>query len=169
MTSFLQFQQQARERFDEKAVKRLLRYLKPTTKKKCWNWKGNIGVNGYGVFFYHGKSYKAHQVSYRIFIGEVGNGLVLDHLCRNTKCVNPSHLEAVTQKENILRGTGAPSKNAAKTKCKHGHRLTEENTYHTPSNPTWRECKKCKKIRSDEQYVRRKQKKLSAFKRLRGN
>lgn len=55
--------------------------------------------------------------------------MVLDHLCRNTRCVNPKHLEAVTQKENILRGIGISAQNAVKTHCWRGHPFKESNMF----------------------------------------
>ena len=66
----------------------------------CWLWEGSCFANGYGYF----DNQKAHRVSYEFFIGPFPVGLVTDHLCRNKVCVNPSHLEAVTQRENAWRG-----------------------------------------------------------------
>lgn len=71
-------------------------------------------------------------------------GLVTDHLCRNPRCVNPKHLEAVTQKENLLRGLAMGALNKVKTHCKRGHEFNKENTYLRPNQD--RVCKKCKKI-----------------------
>lgn len=63
----------------------------------------------------------AHRVAYELCIGPIPTGLTIDHLCRNTRCVNPKHLEAVTLRENILRGTGPTAHNAAKSACRRGH------------------------------------------------
>ena len=67
----------------------------------CWRWTGSVfPSSGYGR--YYGKP--AHRLIYERILGEIPEGLVLDHLCRNRWCVNPAHLEAVTQRTNIERG-----------------------------------------------------------------
>ena len=70
----------------------------------------------------------AHRVSYELFRGPIPDGLQIDHLCRIRHCVNPDHLEAVTQRENILRGTSPSAKAAARDACINGHPYTPENT-----------------------------------------
>lgn len=72
-------------------------------------------------------------------------GMQIDHLCRNHDCVNPEHLEVVTQAENMRRGIGATAINARKTHCKHGHEFTPENIYRRPNG---RECMTCLKERN---------------------
>ena len=71
--------------------------------KDCWFWNGNLS-GGYGRPNILGKQYYAHRLSYEEFIGPVPEGMQLDHLCRNRSCINPEHLEPVTQIENIRRG-----------------------------------------------------------------
>lgn len=71
----------------------------------CWAWKGSL-VGGYGSFFANKRVVKAHRWSYEQFVGPIPDGLELDHLCRNTCCVNPAHLEPVTHAENVRRGNG---------------------------------------------------------------
>ena len=83
----------------------------------------------------------AHRIAYEKANGPIPAGMQIDHLCRNRACVNPSHLEAVTQRENLLRGTGTPAKNAAKTQCKHGHPFDATNTYVKPNGS--RQCRAC--------------------------
>lgn len=93
----------------------------------CHNVRPN--KHGYGkVRVGGGKIARAHRVAYECAKGPIPDGLVIDHLCRNKACCNPDHLEAVTQRENTLRGMG-PSANAAKlTHCKRGHPFDSANT-----------------------------------------
>ncbi len=72
----------------------------------CWHWTGYKNAAGYGQFKQKGKMKPAHRVSYEILRKKIPRGLVIDHLCRNTSCVNPDHLEPVTNRENTARGRG---------------------------------------------------------------
>lgn len=95
----------------------------------CWQFTV-VGGNGYGTFHVDGLRVNAHRWSYRAFIGEVPDGLELDHLCRNRACANPLHLEPVTRRENIMRGAGPERKRLqalANTHCKLGHERTGAN------------------------------------------
>lgn len=89
----------------------------------CWLWTASTqrGRNFYGYFWNGQRVVRAHRFSYIIAKGEIPRGLELDHLCKVQPCVNPDHLEAVTRKENILRGNGAPARHARKTTCPRGH------------------------------------------------
>jgi hypothetical protein len=72
---------------------------------ECWEWQGSRTTGGYGVIKPEGSRTPvlAHRVAYELAVGPVPDGLELDHLCRNRRCVNPSHLEPVTRSENIRR------------------------------------------------------------------
>lgn len=94
--------------------------------KKCWNWIAGKR-NGYGNFWNGVFSEPAHRFSYKLLIGDIPEGLVLDHLCRNHSCVNPKHLEIVTQRVNTLRGVGPSAINSKKTHCKNGHKIFGDN------------------------------------------
>lgn len=72
------------------------------TKTGCWNWTGDINSNGYGRVWINGQRQMAHREVYRRINGNIGNKQI-DHLCCNRRCVNPHHLEKVTQKENLKR------------------------------------------------------------------
>jgi hypothetical protein len=93
----------------------------------CWMWIGAVHSRGYGHFWSGEKLVLAHRFSYTFFVGPIPPGLVIDHLCRTPLCVNPAHLEAVTERVNILRGTGVTAQQAVKTHCVHGHPLSGEN------------------------------------------
>lgn len=70
----------------------------------CWIWEGTKSRAGYGRFNFRGVTRIAHRVGYELFKGIIPPSLTIDHLCRTHPCVNPNHLEAVTQKENVWRG-----------------------------------------------------------------
>ncbi len=65
----------------------------------CWEWLHAIQVRGYGVL----RGRLAHRVIYEAVRGPIPEGLQIDHLCENKRCVNPWHLEAVTLQENLRR------------------------------------------------------------------
>ncbi len=108
----------------------------------CWLWTGAPDSLGYGAIRVDGKTIRAHVMSYRVNVGPVPEGLQLDHLCRVRLCCNPGHLEAVTQHENILRGSSPAAANATKTRCKRGHPFDEANTY-TDAGTGARRCREC--------------------------
>lgn len=94
----------------------------------CWQWRNSLASDGYGKFWIAQTQFLAHRFSYQLYIGEIPEGLQLDHQCRNRGCVNPEHLEPVTQKENILRGAGLAAIAAKSTKCPKGHPYDAVNT-----------------------------------------
>ncbi len=109
----------------------------------CWQWLDLQNYAGYGRFWFNGKMLRAHKFSYNLFIGEVPEGLELDHLCRNRLCVNPEHLEAVAHQANSSRGeVGAWER--AKTHCPRGHPYDEKNTYLEGMK---RKCRTCMRLR----------------------
>lgn len=113
--------------------------------KNCWLWLGQKTGDGYGLIRRKddkNKSYRVHRVIYEIFIDDIPKGLVLDHLCRTPSCVNPLHLEAVTCKENILRGIGPTANNKRKTHCAKGHKLEGKNLLKS-ATLGYRRCRTC--------------------------
>src|SRR5690625_379633 len=112
---------------------------------ECWEWKGQRTVAGYGRFRSDDGFGYAHRWSYEHHVGQIPQGLTIDHLCRNTWCVNPAHLESVTAGENALRGTGPSAQNARKTHCVRGHAFDEDNTSILPGGG--RRCLACHRLR----------------------
>jgi hypothetical protein len=126
-------------------IERFWQYVEKSDADSCWNWKGALTKKGYSVFSVNAKYTRGHRFSYELAKGKIPKGLVVDHLCRNTSCVNPNHLEAVSGRINILRGLSPSAKNATKTHCPKNHEYTYENTGYTI---TRRYCKQCKKERA---------------------
>lgn len=127
-----------------------VRLLAETTRwdpDHCWVWRGTRAGNGYPVAYSPRDKTTtwAHRLSYELFVGPIPRGLTIDHLCRNKVCVNPKHLEAVTIRENILRGHGLAAMNARKTHCPKGHPYDIGNTYLTKAGT--RQCRKCVRAR----------------------
>jgi len=109
----------------------------------CWIWTGHLHKNGYGKLTWHQKTVTAHRLIYEYYHGQIDPSLTIDHLCRNRACCNPVHLEQVTMKENVLRGTSFAATNAVKTHCPKGHPYTPENTsLHTGR----RHCRICDRL-----------------------
>lgn len=127
----------------------------------CWLWTAayclSSGDNKYGTFKLAGRRVAPHRFAYESLVGPVPEGLELDHLCRNTLCVNPQHLEAVTHRVNIGRGLKAvPGIRSRQTACIHGHPFDEENTYHWGG---WRHCRACGNERHKRSYRENRRKK----------
>lgn len=114
---------------------------------ECWEWMLAL-QSGYGEFVarVNGQrvSYRAHRVSWALCKGDIPAGLTIDHLCRNKACVNPKHLEPVTDSENVLRGPTPAATNAGKTCCMYGHPFTAANTRITVGRSgIQRSCRAC--------------------------
>lgn len=116
----------------------------------CWIWPGGKVPSGYGRFSYRdsGKQIHTyvHRLAYEIFRGPIADDLEIDHLCRRRNCANPSHLEVVTHRENILRGETFAGRQSRQTHCKRGHKFDFKNTHITPEGE--RRCRKCNVIKT---------------------
>lgn len=117
----------------------------------CWHWNGGTGGKGstrYGVWNSPSGRTSAHRVAYVLLIGHLADDDVLDHLCGNTLCVNPAHLEPVTATENRRR------QRERKTHCKRGHELAGSNLYVDARGH--RGCKTCRRMTSTASQRRRR-------------
>lgn len=135
----------------------------------CWNWIGSKNSRGYGTVGYQKRIWLAHRLSWFFKYGFFTPGKILNHLCLNTSCVNPLHLEEVTHKENSNYGclygkmsvkpmVEAHAKNCrAKKYCKHGHEFTVENTIIRKNGN--RSCRKCMQ-RHWREHARKKYNKI---------
>lgn len=119
---------------------RLMEWVKIDPETGCWNWQG-AKTQGYGIAGNgRDKSRLAHRRSHEMFVGPIPPGYEIDHLCRNPPCINPKHIEAVTPRMNKMRSKSPWALNAAKTHCKRGHDLSEENVYRTKKGRSCRAC-----------------------------
>lgn len=124
----------------------------------CWLWTGGTtpSKNGaYGHFLVSNRPRRqglAHRFSYEFRYGPVPDGLELDHLCRNTTCVNPAHLEAVTHRVNVLRGSSPTAISVAMNACIKGHPFTTKNTGHNSRGSRY--CRECHRVNEHERRVR---------------
>jgi len=100
--------------------------VEPCPMSGCWTWIGAVNHNGYGSFFWQGKTELAHRLSYRILVSELSAEEICDHLCRNRACVNPKHIEPVSHAENVRRGESGKDL-AERTHCKNGHHFSGAN------------------------------------------
>jgi hypothetical protein len=121
----------------------------------CWTYTGAITTSGYGQIWWQRKNNLAHRVSYLLRVGPVPDGMQLDHLCRNKRCVNPAHLEPVTARENTARNPmNAATYQLSKTHCPRGHAYDEANTRRWPGTG-YRKCRTCMDIQNENRRVKR--------------
>lgn len=112
----------------------------------CWLWAGHRDTDGYGQT----SGGRAHRIAYLTLVGEIPDGMILDHLCRRRYCVNPEHLQPVTAQENALRSPVV----TPRTACRSGRHPWPEHMYVRPSGE--RECSACRAERAAEYHARRR-------------
>lgn len=89
---------------------------------ECWIWTKRVAESGYGNFRDGDTAERAHRVSFRWFVGPIAEGFEVHHLCRRRACVNPYHLQALTDEEHQLLHANARL-------CAQGHLICERNSY----------------------------------------
>lgn len=135
------------------------RVARPQGLLGCWWWMGFTTKDGYGRATVRGRRQMVHRFFYEDYVGEIPEGMFIDHLCRNRACVNPAHLEVVTNHENVLRGESRAGRNARKTHCPQGHPYDEANTYWFDRR---RHCLTCKRNYGRETMRRRRARERNA-------
>lgn len=116
----------------------------------CWEWTAAKCINGYGQIRSDADRWpmlKAHRAAYEMLIGQIPDGLVIDHLCKNKSCVNPAHMEPVTNEENARRAM------PLKDFCVNGHPYSGKNIGKNGSN--LRCCRACKRATYNRWYYER--------------
>ncbi len=119
----------------------LLSLVEQITESGCWIFMGHVTEYGYARVGFQGRQVRVHRLFYEHFIGPIPSGLVSDHLCRVRCCVNPWHLEPVTDRTNTLRGNSVSAIESRKISCKRGHSFSPENTRITVGRR--RRCRIC--------------------------
>ncbi len=137
---------------------------------ECWPWTGTLEEPGYGQF-YTGESgsqprlMKAHRFAYALLVGPIPPRLDLDHTCHDPaicqlgnacphrRCVNPAHLEPVTEQINVLRSGNSAAAYAQRTHCPKGHPLSGANLIIRKNGA--RRCRACKNERERQRYAER--------------
>lgn len=122
-----------------------------TEQNECWVWTGGIAKNGYSKVRINNRYQSGHRAFYEHYKGPIPGGLQIDHLCRNKRCVNPDHLEAVTARVNTRRSDNLTARKARQTHCIRGHPLSGDNLYVTPKDGR-RQCRICRGYASARHY-----------------
>ena len=117
------------------------------TPDECWTWTRAHNDQGYGQLWSGGRMVYTHRFAYEHYVGPIPTGYDIDHLCKNTGCCNPFHLQAVTHRENIRRGRAA-----TKTVCKYGHDWTDPRNVYVRRDGR-RCCAQCSREQQRKAYA----------------
>jgi len=115
----------------------------------CVLWTHRVNNHGYGLISVNNREQLVHRVMWQLCVGPIPDGLELDHVaergCRYRNCANIAHLEPVTHRENLMRGSGPTAINAALEQCPAGHDYDLINTYFDRNGG--RKCRACHRER----------------------
>lgn len=153
--------------FDARLPLKFWAKIIPCPMTGCWLWVGGCTTGGYGTLGAAHRMWLAHRFVYTELIGAIPSGLELDHRCKVRCCVNPTHLEPVTNEENRKRSpTNACALNAAKTICKRGHSLSDAIIRANPNGRRMRVCRECNRLdcraRISQNSARRREKRKAS-------
>lgn len=127
----------------------------------CWLWTG-YKIRGYGQVHFDKRKHLAHRLMYQLVVGPIPAGYQVDHLCRTPSCVNPNHLEAVTQRTNIARSSHKMATAMASDRCIHGHPLVAANIrWGKGARANRRNCRECDRINCRARQAREKARALA--------
>ena len=116
----------------------------------CIESKKGITTNGYSRIRINNKNVQAHRWAWELVNGQIPEDFVIDHICRNRKCVLPEHLRMITQQENIMAGLHNIDN---RSHCNQGHPFVKENVMIRKSGK--RECAECNRIRARANYAKK--------------
>lgn len=132
--------------------KRGMGVLFKVTESGCWNWQHLLRSDGYSFITVGKRRLRGHRFMFELLVGKISKGFEIDHLCRNRACVNPTHLEPVTGKENLRRGMSVPALNYRKVFCLRGHPLEGSNlsTRYDKKGRGSRHCITCRRYKATQ-------------------
>lgn len=131
----------------------------PNSKQgECIEWTGALDKHGYGVVSIDRKTFRVHRLAVILSGRRYPKGYVTDHLCRNRKCINPDHLDVVTNVVNIMRGQSFGALNALKTHCPYGHILDGIRISPLNKKRRWKRCRKCNTLAYRKRRYAKRQK-----------
>lgn len=130
----------------DQVLERIYEKIEPVPESGCWIWLGATkGEEEYGRIYIGKQRFTLHKLMYELLVGPVPDGLVLDHLCRVRCCINPYHLEPVTDAVNIYRGKAPGIIRMGSAHCVKGHPWDGKNTR---VHGERRFCRSCERERS---------------------